>query len=66
MLSSLDSSLHHCYITRYYSNILITVSNIVYIILKVDITVYAVYIIITNYMTNYYQLLVLYLAKLIK
>ena len=48
MLSSLDPSFHHYYITRYYSNILIAVSNIVYIILKVDITVCVLYIIITT------------------
>ena len=49
MLSSLDPSLHHYYITTYYSNIL---SNIVYIILKVDIIVCVVYIIITKLYDN--------------
>ena len=51
-------SLHHYYITTYYSNILIAVINIVYIILKVDIIVYVVYILITKLYDTFLSIVV--------
>ena len=46
--SILSLSLHHNYITTYYSNILIAVSIIVYIVLKIDIIACVVNILFTK------------------
>ena len=63
--SILNSSLHYFYITIYYNDILIAVSNIVYIILKVGIIVSVEYILFLKLFDKFYQLLLICVIQLI-